>query len=221
MTRGISPLQMAAAYGVFPAQGRLEQPFTVIKVLDAQKKILYTDRSGSQRVISSSTAAAMDKILKAVVKQGTGSNARIAVSSGGKTGTTEGRSGNSTSQDLWYVGYTSDLSTAVWVGNADNSEIKGFSTYGGTVAGPVWRDYMNQVIRKTSIRESSPSTENDDQNDDSQNADNLPADQNNNDQKNDKDQNEGNEESAPLPGQPDTAAPPDSGKEIDGVIDRD
>ncbi len=161
MSRGISPLQLASAYSIFPAEGRHEEPFTVIKIVDAGKKVIYDDRSGSKQVIKSSSAISMDKILKAVVSEGTGSNAWIALNSGGKTGTTEGRSSKNTSQDLWYVGYTSELVTAVWVGNSDNSEIKGFGTYGGTVAGPVWRDYMNNLINKSVFREkpSSPVVE--------------------------------------------------------------
>ncbi len=63
MSRGISPLQLASAYSVFPAQGRHEEAFTVIKIVDASNKVLYEDRSGSKRVISSSAAAAMDKQL--------------------------------------------------------------------------------------------------------------------------------------------------------------
>ncbi|MDD3364631.1 MAG: PBP1A family penicillin-binding protein [Syntrophomonas sp.] len=153
MIRGISPLQLASAYSIFPAAGRHEEPFTVIKIVDASKKIIYDDRSGSKQIIKSNSATTMDNILKAVVSEGTGSNARIALNSGGKTGTTEGRSGKKTSQDLWYVGYTSELVTAVWVGNSDNSEIKGLGTYGGTVAGPVWRDYMNSLINKSVFRE--------------------------------------------------------------------
>jgi len=153
MSRGISPLQMASAYAVFPAQGRHEEPFTVIKIVDASNKVVYEDRSGSKRTVSASTASTMDKILKAVVSEGTGTNARISISSGGKTGTTEGAKGNKTSRDLWYVGYTSELVTAVWVGNSDGSEIKGFGTYGGTVAGPVWRDYMNKLINKGALKE--------------------------------------------------------------------
>lgn len=153
MTRGISPLQMASAYCMFPAQGRIETPFTVVKVVDARNKVIYKDSSGSKRVISSSTAAVMDKILKAVVTQGTGTNTRISVASGGKTGTTEGKAGVKSTQDLWYVGYTSELVTAVWVGNSDNTEVKGFGTYGGTVAGPIWRDYMNRLINKAALKE--------------------------------------------------------------------
>ena len=155
MSKGISPLQLASAYSVFVADGRHEEPFTVVKIVDAANKVIYTDDSGSKRVISSNSAKTMDAILKAVVNEGTGSNARIAISSGGKTGTTEGRKGNKTSQDLWYVGYTSEIVTAVWVGNSDNAEIKGLGTYGGTVAGPVWRDYMNQLINKSVLKEKS------------------------------------------------------------------
>jgi len=153
MTHGISPMQLASAYTIFPAQGRQEATFTVLKIVDAKNKLVYQDRSGSKRVISSATAAAMDKILKAVVSQGTGTNARIAISSGGKTGTTEGKAGGKSTQDLWYVGYTSEIVTAVWVGNSDNTEVKGFGTYGGTVAGPVWRDYMNRLINKGALKE--------------------------------------------------------------------
>lgn len=157
MTYGISPLQMASAYCMFPTKGRIEIPFTIVKIVDSKNKAIYQDSSGSKRVISSSTAAVMDNILKAVVTQGTGTNARISVSSGGKTGTTEGKAGVAT-QDLWYVGYTSELVTAVWVGNSDNAVVKGFGTYGGTVAGPVWRDYMNRIIYKGSAQEGTNSS---------------------------------------------------------------
>jgi len=153
MTHGISPLQLASAYTIFPNQGRQQTAFTVIKITDSQKKVIYQDRSGSKRVISSATATVMDSILKAVVSQGTGTNAQIAISSGGKTGTTEGKAGGKSTQDLWYVGYTSEIVTAVWVGNSDNTEVKGFGTYGGTVAGPVWRDYMNRLINNGALKE--------------------------------------------------------------------
>ncbi|MDD4776099.1 MAG: penicillin-binding transpeptidase domain-containing protein, partial [Syntrophomonas sp.] len=153
MTRGISPLQMAAAYTMFPNQGKQPGIHTVTRVLDAKNKVIYKDETVSQRLISSGSAKTMDGILKSVVNAGTGSNARVAIASGGKTGTTEGAAGKNTSRDLWYVGYTSELVTAVWVGNSDNAEIKGFGTYGGTVAGPVWKDYMNRLINQGLFKE--------------------------------------------------------------------
>lgn len=163
MSKGISPLQMAAAYCVFPNQGKVPGIHTVSKIVDARKKVIYEDDSVSNRVISTGTAKTMDTILKAVVSSGTGSNARVAIASGGKTGTTEGAPGKNTAHDLWYMGYTSELVTAVWVGNSDNTEIKGFGTYGGTVAGPVWRDYMNRLISRGVFKEAPVYTDNEDE----------------------------------------------------------
>ena len=74
-----------------------------------------------------------------MVRHGTGTQAAIAISSGGKTGTT------TDSRDLWYVGYTRELSTAVWAGNSDGTVVTGYSTYGGSVSAPIWRDYMNNL----------------------------------------------------------------------------
>jgi len=75
-----------------------------------------------------------------VVNYGTGKSARAKVQAAGKTGTT------SQSRDLWFVGYTPELSTAVWLGNSNNDAIKGAATYGGTCCGPIWRDYMNALV---------------------------------------------------------------------------
>lgn len=140
MTRGISPLQMAAAYAVFPAQGLYHSPYLIGTIVDEYGDILYSFDSYSQWAIKTKTANTLTQILKAAVQYGTGTNARISVESAGKTGTT------TDSKDLWYVGYTSDLATAVWVGNSDGQPVSGYSSYGGSVAGPIWRDYMNLAI---------------------------------------------------------------------------
>lgn len=140
MTRGISPVQMASAYCIFPAKGEHADYYTIYRILDSKNDIVYQDRSGSEEVINSSTAKVMDSILKDVVGYGTGTIARVAIKSGGKTGTT------SDSRDLWYLGYTSELVTAVWTGNSDNKEVGGSRAYGGSVSGLVWRDYMNRLI---------------------------------------------------------------------------
>lgn len=139
MSKGISPLEMAAAFAVFPAGGIYEQPYTIEKIEDASGKILYLNRSRYSLAISSNTAQKMDDILKKVVRYGTGTGAAMALPSGGKTGTT------TDSRDLWYVGYTSELCTAVWAGNSDGAPVSGYGTYGGRVSAPVWRDYMNSL----------------------------------------------------------------------------
>ncbi|HZK44034.1 MAG TPA: PBP1A family penicillin-binding protein [Syntrophomonadaceae bacterium] len=147
MNHGISPLQMAGAFTIFPAQGMLKENYTVQKIVDEHGDTLYNARLKDKRVIKSRTAEKMDNILRDVVRYGTGSPTKVAIASGGKTGTT------TDSRDLWYVGYTNELVTAVWVGNSDGKPVGGYSTYGGTVAGPIWRDYMNTLIYNRILKE--------------------------------------------------------------------
>ena len=139
MSQGISPLQMAAAYAVFPNQGIFKQPNLVQTITDVNGRSIYTYQSRDHKVITRTTAGLITEILQQAVRYGTGSNAGFAVASAGKTGTT------SDSRDLWYAGYIDELATVVWVGNSDNAPVTGYSTYGGTVAAPIWRDYMNKL----------------------------------------------------------------------------
>ncbi|MGS0763548.1 PBP1A family penicillin-binding protein [Syntrophomonas curvata] len=139
MNKGISPIQMAAAFAVFPERGKYHEYYCIERIEDAGGRVVFTNRSNSWQVISRSTADMMDSILNDVVRCGTGSRAAIAIKSGGKTGTT------TDSRDLWYVGYTRELSTAVWAGNSDGTVVKGYSSYGGSISAPIWRDYMNTL----------------------------------------------------------------------------
>ncbi|NLB89119.1 MAG: PBP1A family penicillin-binding protein [Syntrophomonadaceae bacterium] len=156
MSRGISPLQMAAAYAIFPSQGIYKEHYTIQKIVDEQDKTIYNARLKEKRVLKSSTAIVMDDILKGVINYGTGTSTKVSIASAGKTGTT------TDSKDLWFVGYTKELVTAVWVGNSDGKPVTGYRTYGGTVAGPIWRDYMNTLIYNRVLREAplpAPKTE--------------------------------------------------------------
>ncbi|MGI5912325.1 MAG: transglycosylase domain-containing protein [Syntrophomonadaceae bacterium] len=140
MTKGISPIQMAAAYAAFPEGGIYRGYFCINYIEDTRGRVIYSNRSNSWRVISRNTAESIDTILKAVVSYGTGSQAAIAISSAGKTGTT------TDSRDLWYIGYTRELSTAVWAGNSNGNVVQGYSSHGGSVSAPIWREYMNSLF---------------------------------------------------------------------------
>jgi penicillin-binding protein 1A len=140
MSEGISPLQMAAAFAVFADGGWYHQYYAIEKIEDASGKSIWVNKPKTRRVLSDSANQVMDDILQSVVKYGTGTAARIALPSGGKTGTT------SDSRDLWYLGYTRELCTAVWAGNSSGAIVTGWSTYGGSVSAPVWRDYMNSLF---------------------------------------------------------------------------
>lgn len=140
MSKGISPQQMAAAFAVFPNQGLYQEPYLIQTINDVNGRIIYKPEQESHRVVTRTVADFMNETLQQTVRYGTGSNAAIAIASAGKTGTT------TDSRDLWYVGYIDELTTAVWVGNSDNTPVTGYRTYGGSVAAPIWRDYMNQLF---------------------------------------------------------------------------
>jgi penicillin-binding protein 1A len=140
----VSPLDMAASYGVFAARGMQFPATPVLKVTGPDGKVLEDNRSrAGKRVLNETIADQMNDVLKGVVTKGTGKAADLGRPNGtaGKTGTSENFS------DAWFVGYTPELSTSVWMGFADAQKplvnIKGLARiYGGTVPAKTWHDFM-------------------------------------------------------------------------------
>lgn len=144
----VSPLDMAAAYGVFAARGMQFAASPVLRVLSPDGQVLEDNRSRpGRRVLNENIADQMNDVLKGVVTKGTGKAADIGRPNGtaGKTGTSENFS------DAWFVGYTPELSTSVWMGFADSqrplTNIKGLARiYGGTLPAKTWHDYMASAL---------------------------------------------------------------------------
>ena len=138
LTYGVSVWDMAKAYSVFANGGKLVEPTVIMKVVDRNGKVLE-DHSGapeSTQVVDEASAWTLTSVLEEVISRGTGGNAYIGRPSAGKTGTTDDE------HDAWFVGYTPDLSTAVWVGD-DTSTNAGYT--GGTIPAAIWRDYMYEA----------------------------------------------------------------------------
>jgi penicillin-binding protein 1A len=131
---GVTPLEQADAYASF-ADGGVHHPATAIaKVAFPDGKTEIPDQGEATRAISDGIASEVTSILEGVITQGTGAGyTDFGCPAAGKTGTTEGES------DAWFVGYTPQLSTAVWVGHPESRATTGF---GGPTAGPIWRAYM-------------------------------------------------------------------------------
>lgn len=81
----------------------------------------------------------MEDMLRTAVNKGTGRNARLSIANYGKTGTSQNN------RDALFVGYAGDLVVGVWVGNDDNTPLKGIS--GGGVPARIWRDFMSQAVK--------------------------------------------------------------------------
>ncbi len=142
MTKGVTALDMAAAYAVFGSQGVYYEPWCYYKVTNASgsKTILEPERKGEQ-VLSSGTADVMNHMMQTVVTSSGGTGRSYSVKgfdSFAKSGTT------SDNKDKWFIGGTPYYVCATWVGFEDNTEIN-TKKYGQNPAGKVYKEVMNRI----------------------------------------------------------------------------
>jgi penicillin-binding protein 1A len=132
----VSPLEMADAYATIASGGIHHPPSAITKVVFPDGSVVNMGSSPGNRVFSEGEAYAATQVLKTVIQSGTGTAANYGCPAAGKTGTT------SSFTDAYFDGYSPKLATAVWVGypNATESMANGF---GGTLAAPIWHDYMS------------------------------------------------------------------------------
>ncbi len=138
MTNGVTTLEMANAYTVFPNNGtKTKEPIVYKKVVDSNGEVLLSaEEIGRKRVLDPGVAWIMVDLMKGVVNAGTGTAARInGVQVAGKTGTT------SDEYDLWFDGYTPKYTASLWMGNDYNIKLSGMS---GWAAG-LWGRIMAKV----------------------------------------------------------------------------
>ena len=146
MAYGVTPLEMTMAYSAFPNGGMLNKPVCYQRVENSSGKILLVGKSESKRIIDEGVAWIMTDLLKSVVSEGGGGNARISgVEVGGKTGTTNDRF------DIWFDGFTPKYAASLWIGTDLNVEMDS----GSWVASSLWGKIMRQVadIREGEYRE--------------------------------------------------------------------
>jgi penicillin-binding protein 1A len=141
---GVSPLEMASAYGTLANEGQHVEPMAITKITDASGKILDVAKIQPQQVISRTTAYLVTDILKNVIRSGTGRRANIGRPAAGKTGTTQNY------HDAWFAGYTPQLSTAVWVGYSNKQKpmysVHGMKVAGGTFPAQIWARFMSSAL---------------------------------------------------------------------------
>ncbi|WP_444318185.1 transglycosylase domain-containing protein, partial [Megasphaera sp.] len=143
LTKGVTPLEMASAYGTFANKGVHVKPTAIVKILDRNGNVLedastLEKKETKTRVMSEREAYEMTTMLEGVIDHGTGTAAAIGRPAAGKTGTTDDN------KDAWFVGYTPDIVTAVWIGDDTGSHSLG-EIYGGTIPAEIWKDYMSSA----------------------------------------------------------------------------
>ena len=135
LTLGVTPLEMAGAYATLASGGIRHRPTGIERVVFPDGKSEDLASGEGKRVLTDGEAYAVTKVLKANVQGGTGTAANYGCPAAGKTGTTD------EAKDAWFVGYTPELSAAVWVGYPD-AGVAMPGAQGGTYAAPVWHDFM-------------------------------------------------------------------------------
>jgi 1A family penicillin-binding protein len=144
-TSGVSPLEMASAYGTFAADGVRYAPFGIWRVEDALGQVLEEHIISGSKVLDPALAFEVVDMMQGVLDQGTGAAVRklgFQKPAAGKTGTTNGY------KDAWFTGFTTALSTSVWVGFDRQHGLKdayGTGITGGRGAVPIWTRFMTRA----------------------------------------------------------------------------
>jgi membrane peptidoglycan carboxypeptidase len=164
----VSPLTLASAYATVASGGTYCEPSPVVAITTSEHKSIALPANRCKRVLDPDVANGVTKILKAVLTNGTGFGNSLAGGrpAAGKTGTAGNSLSSGGTNESWFVGYTPQLSTAVWVGTPtddrntarlDNMKIGGTyysgEIYGATIAAPIWKQIMDLASAGMPIRD--------------------------------------------------------------------
>ena len=135
-SNGVKLFEFTRAYGAFANGGYVVQPYGIERVETSRGKVVYeASKTKITHQLSLRTAAEMTAMLRTVITNGTGAAANIGKPAAGKTGTTDDN------KDAYFVGYTPNIVTGVWVGSDDNT-VMSKAIQGGTVPAIIWKDVM-------------------------------------------------------------------------------
>jgi penicillin-binding protein 1A len=142
----VTPLELTSAYAPFANGGEAVIPHGIIDIRTRGGKVIWERKgSGAGRVMSPENAAEVVSMMTEVMATGTGKAARLVERpSAGKTGTTQDY------HDAWFVGFTADLVTGVWVGNDDNTPM--VRATGGGLPAHVFHSFMEAAEKGLPVK---------------------------------------------------------------------
>lgn len=134
----VTMLELTSAYGTLANSGIHVEPASIIKVEDPNGVTLYKSTIKEKRALDPNVAAVMIDLMKGVLLRGTGVRGQINRPAAAKTGTAE------EFRDAWFVGFVPQLVTGVWVGNDDNTSMKGVAEV--AVCPRIWKEYNLRAL---------------------------------------------------------------------------
>lgn len=148
LTKGVTPLELTAAYSAFANGGKYSKPYAVQKIVDNKGKTIKQFHPVQKETLSPQTAYIITMLLQDAVEKGTGQQAKLPDRPvAGKTGTT------SNYTNAWFIGYTPDLITTVWLGNDRQEEPMVYQKgrIGSATASALWKQYMAKVTKNRPV----------------------------------------------------------------------
>ena len=149
MTLGASDvrlIEMTRAFAAIGNKGVAVTPYGIRKVVTADGRLLYEhDQSDDRVLVAPWVAANMTDLLQSAVLSGTGTAAQIGRPVAGKTGTT------TSNKDGWFIGFSSGLTTGVWMGRDDAKPVRGL--WGGTAPARAFHDFMSVAVANRPVEQ--------------------------------------------------------------------
>lgn len=147
-TSEVTPLEMASAYSTLANRGVRSEPYFINRIIDPAGRVIEENFPVQERAIDEKTAYIITDMLSGVLEPG-GTAQRageiLQRPAAGKTGTTENY------KEAWFVGYTPDLTTAVYIGYDQKNKVVGET--GGAIAAPIWADFMSRALEHTPVKD--------------------------------------------------------------------
>jgi len=140
----VYPIEMIAAYSAFATLGVRTAPHGIVRVEDAKGHVLWEGSPLRYEVLSREEAWLMVSMMKDVLTKGSAAGigaSGFKIPAAGKTGTTNDYT------DVWFIGYTPDLLTGVWMGFDRPQKIQA-NAQGGRLAAPAWQSFMTEVYQR-------------------------------------------------------------------------
>ena len=136
----VSLMEITGAYAVLANRGYPAWPYGITEIRDGSGNLLYRrGGSGANRLVEPTIVAGLQSMLSGVIQSGTGRAARLTRPAAGKTGTSQ------EFRDAWFVGFTAELVTGVWLGNDESTPMK--KVTGGGLPARLWRSFMTDSLR--------------------------------------------------------------------------
>lgn len=147
LTRGVTPLELTAAYTPLANKGIYSEPIAILKVTDSQGRVLLENAPKRRVVIRESVAYVVTDMLKGVIENGTGRRARIGRPAAGKTGTSD------QDTNAWFVGYTPEIIAGVWIGNDSQAQplVVNNTKITSGYAAEIWGRFARRVLENRPI----------------------------------------------------------------------